>query len=142
MNTWVNGVLSDRVDHRDRGLQYGDGLFETMRVTDGAIRLLDFHLERLAAGCERLKIVVPNLPRLRKELKGHAAPRSQAVLKLIVTRGVGTRGYRPSGRERSTRVICLYALSRKVLQSTEGLVRIRMHSQVFEDGGRQLATRH
>ena len=46
MNVWIDGRRARRVDHRDRGLQYGDGLFETMRVRRGAVRLLDFHLER------------------------------------------------------------------------------------------------
>ena len=52
--SWINGVAGRCVDYRDRGLQYGDGLFETMRVRRGRVRLLEFHLERLFEGCRRM----------------------------------------------------------------------------------------
>ncbi len=96
------------IDHRDRGLQYGDGVFETMRVRRQRVRLLDFHLDRLSEGCRRLKIEPPSAVRLRRELESRAALRAEAVLKLIVTRGAGSRGYRPSGEERCTRVMSLH----------------------------------
>jgi 4-amino-4-deoxychorismate lyase len=95
------------LNFRDRGLQYGDGVFETMRVRRREIRLLDFHLERLYSSCRRLKIVAPSAPELRRELKFIAGRRSEGILKLIVTRGAGPRGYRPSGSERCTRISTL-----------------------------------
>ena len=111
MSTWINGVASGgRLAPLDRGLQYGDGLFETMRVRRRAVRLLDFHLERLADGCRRLAIAPPDGRRLRDELTRIALRRSEGVLKLIVTRGVGPRGYRPGGTERTTRVVSLHPL--------------------------------
>ncbi len=125
MNSWVNGRAAGTVDARDRGLQYGDGLFETMRVRRRAIRFLDYHLERLGAGCARLALAAPDLGRLRKELSRIAARRAEAVLKLIVTRGVGARGYRPSGCERSTRVISLHPLSRNAVRAAAGPVQLR-----------------
>ena len=123
---WVNGRPTSRMDVRDRGLQYGDGLFETMRVRRGRIRLLEYHLERLAEGCRRLGIAAPDGARLRRELERAAAPRRDAVLKLIVTRGVGPRGYRASGRERTTRLLSLHALSRASLEATRGGVGVRL----------------
>jgi 4-amino-4-deoxychorismate lyase len=113
LSAWINGRASTAIDHRDRGLQYGDGVFETMRVRRGRIRLLDYHLERLYEGCRRLDIRAPRADKLKLELLTHAAARADAVLKLIVTRGIGPRGYRPSGRERSTRVMSLHALPRR-----------------------------
>jgi 4-amino-4-deoxychorismate lyase len=74
------------------------------------VRLLDYHLQRLFDGCRRLMIDPPDERGLRRELERAAARRAAAVLKLIVTRGVGTRGYRPTGRERSTRIIALTPL--------------------------------
>ncbi|MGA2188407.1 MAG: aminodeoxychorismate lyase [Steroidobacteraceae bacterium] len=112
MRIWIDGRAGGAIDPRDRGLNYGDGVFETMRVRGRSIRLLDYHLERLHEACGRLKIAAPSAARLRKELTRIAAQRSEAVLKLIVTRGVGARGYRPSGRERCTRVISLSPLPR------------------------------
>ena len=104
---WINGAAGRHVDWRDRGLQYGDGLFETMRVRAGRIRLLDYHLERLYDGCRRLSIRAPRPPSLRRELELRAKPHADAVLKLMLTRGSGTRGYRPNGRERCTRVLSM-----------------------------------
>ncbi len=79
----------------DRGLHYGDGLFETMRVVDGHIRLLDRHLGRLVAGAGRLAIPLPPMDTLRSSLEHAAEGHRDGVLKLIVTRGAGGRGYLP-----------------------------------------------
>ena len=113
MSSWINGRAATGIDHRDRGLQYGDGVFETMRVAQGRIRLLDYHLQRLYEGCRRLGIRAPEAGKLKRELAKHAAPRADAVLKLIVTRGIGARGYLPSGQERCTRVISLHRLPQR-----------------------------
>lgn len=123
MSVWVNGRRQSRIDARDRGLAYGDGLFETMRVRDGRIRLLDLHLERLYGGCRRLGIEAPPAGALRGELERCARPQREAVLKLILTRGVGARGYRPSGAERPTRVISTHPLP--ALPALRG-VRVRL----------------
>lgn len=125
-NTWINGRRGTAVDYRDRGLQYGDGLFETMRVRQFAVRFLDYHLERLYAGCRRLEITPPAPRLLRRELEAAAALRREGVLKLIVTRGSGRRGYRPTGRERCTRILTLHALARAARRETEAPARVRL----------------
>jgi 4-amino-4-deoxychorismate lyase len=109
MSIWINGRRGTVIDCRDRGLQYGDGLFETMLVRRGRIRLLELHLERLAAGCRRLGLAAP-APEIEREVALRARQGAEGVLKLILTRGRGTRGYRPSGDERCTRVLSLHAL--------------------------------
>ncbi len=124
MSAWINGRRAAKIDYRDRGLQYGDGLFETMRVHRGRVRLLEYHLERLDRGCRQLKIAGPSQLALRRELTRVAALRSEGVLKLIVTRGVGPRGYRPTGRERCTRILALDALPKTVL--ADGPARVRL----------------
>jgi 4-amino-4-deoxychorismate lyase len=108
VTSWVNGREGATVDCRDRGLNYGDGLFETMRVRRRSVRFLDYHLERLEEGCRRLSIADPNLRRLRRELNKAAARRVDGVLKLVVTRGIGERAYRPTGQEKTTRILSLY----------------------------------
>jgi 4-amino-4-deoxychorismate lyase len=110
LSAWINGRRRSTLSYRDRGLQYGDGLFETMRVQRRRIRLLEFHLDRLYQGCGRLKIQAPKPIFLRRELERIAAGRSEGVLKLIVTRGCGPRGYRPAVRARATRIATLHAL--------------------------------
>lgn len=92
----VDGVAVATIPADDRGLAYGDGLFETMRGVDGRVALWDFHLARLTLGCARLGIPVPDGRTLASEcaslLHGHA----DAVLKLVLTRGGGARGYAPA----------------------------------------------
>jgi 4-amino-4-deoxychorismate lyase len=126
VNAWINGRKSARIDYRDRGLQYGDGVFETMRVRRGRIRLLEYHVERLHMSCRQLDIAGPPLRALRRELARTAALRSEGVLKLIVTRGLGPRGYRPTGRERCTRILALHALPKTVLTDGSTPARVRL----------------
>jgi 4-amino-4-deoxychorismate lyase len=114
MSVWVNGRRRSTLDSRDRGLQYGDGLFETMRVRRRLVRLLDYHLERLSEGCRRLGIGAPGGAYLRAELERIACGRINGILKLIVTRGSGPRGYRSSGREHATRIVTLDALPKGI----------------------------
>ena len=88
------------ISSADRGLHYGDGLFETISCAHGRPRWLERHLERLRSGCERLQIRMPDATQLRAQLAALAAGEARCLLKLIVTRGVATaRGYRPSGEE-------------------------------------------
>jgi 4-amino-4-deoxychorismate lyase len=93
---WINGSEARLVDVRDRGLAYGDGLFETIAVRSGLPRLLSWHLERLAEGCGRLQLPVPDRQRLEQDLVAASAGTSHGVLKLIYTRGSGPRGYAAS----------------------------------------------
>jgi 4-amino-4-deoxychorismate lyase len=89
----VNGTPGT-IDPRDRGLAYGDGLFETMAYRDGRIRWLEYHLDRLLLGCGRLAIPAPDRALLQSEIEANYPSDGPAVVKLIVTRGVGARGYR------------------------------------------------
>lgn len=114
------------LDCRDRGLQYGDGVFETMRVLKGRIRLLELHLDRLYSGCRALRLKAPQRPRLRLELTRRASRRRDGVLKLIITRGSGPRGYRPSGAQRCTRIVSLHALAHRGSAEDSMPVRLRV----------------
>ena len=123
MSTWINGRQGTVIDCRDRGLQYGDGLFETMRVRRGRIRLLELHIARLLEGCRRLGLDAPAAG-LEREAIARARQCAEGVLKLILTRGSGARGYRPTGKERCTRVLSLHALPPSAARSK--LVRVRL----------------
>lgn len=101
----VNGETSDLIDVRDRGLHYGDGLFETLAVRDGRPELLEAHLERLARGCRVLGITGVDPALLAREIEQAAAGESRCVLKLVVTRGCGGRGYRPPGNLTPQRIL-------------------------------------
>jgi 4-amino-4-deoxychorismate lyase len=100
----VNGQRTG-VDPADRGLAYGDGVFETMAAKGGQIRWLDWHFERLEEGCQRLQIPAPSRALIEAEIAEHCPLDQRAVVKLIVTRGPGTRGYRPPETPRPTRIL-------------------------------------
>lgn len=89
----VNGEETGAVPVTDRGLQFGDGVFETIAVRDGEPRLLDRHLDRLFQGADRLGFSPPARGVLEEEAARIAAGTDRAVLKMIVTRGSGGRGY-------------------------------------------------
>lgn len=92
MRSWVDGQPADAVPLKDRGLAYGDGLFETLAVKAGQPVLLDRHLQRLDEGCRRLALVADQAL-IRDELLAYAAALGDGVLKLILTRGDSLRGY-------------------------------------------------
>ena len=89
---WVNGQPADGLSVRDRGLAFGDGLFETIKVVNGRPELLDRHLHRMEQGCRRLAIPC-GIESLRYQLLAFSAQLEKGVAKLVVTRGEGMRGY-------------------------------------------------
>ena len=92
----------------DRGLHYGDGLFETMMVRDGRIRFASLHRARLTAGCARLRLALALEP-LWEQTGTLARQHGDAVLKLLVTRGSATqRGYGISGDEQCRSLLFAY----------------------------------
>lgn len=105
---WIDGMPVAVLPADDRGLQYGDGLFETFAVKDGRICLLDLHLQRLAEGCRRLGLGMPPQDAIRTELQAMAGGAVRAVLKLILTRGSGGRGYRLPADAVARRVLSRY----------------------------------
>jgi 4-amino-4-deoxychorismate lyase len=104
MDSWVDGQPADALSLKDRGLAYGDGLFETIAVRGGQPILLDRHLTRLAEGCSRLAIAA-DIDRVRTELRAYAAAMGEGVLKLILTRGDGLRGYAPDPAAQGRRIL-------------------------------------
>ena len=101
----VDGVPAAQVAADDRGLAYGDGVFETLRWCGDAAPLWPRHRERLALACERLRMPVPDLDLCGHEVARVAAGLSRAVVKLIVTRGTGARGYAPARGPACTRIV-------------------------------------
>lgn len=91
----INGEKRDQLSVTDRGLHYGDGLFETVAVINGQPRLWSSHMARLQRGCEVLKLPQPDTAQMHKELIALCEGESRAVVKIIYTRGSGGRGYLP-----------------------------------------------
>jgi 4-amino-4-deoxychorismate lyase len=108
-SSWINGVRADRIGAEDRGLHYGDGLFETITCIDGRPRWLALHLERLRRGCQRLQLRWDDFQMLGAEIQSHTPAEGRCIMKLILTRGPAQqRGYRPSGDETPTRILRRY----------------------------------
>ena len=103
----INGIFKKNISVLDRGLAYGDGIFETMnwrasksnKVQIYGVEYWDRHLERLKIGCNKIKLPMPSKDLLnsyknkilKKSLESNI---NRGVLKIIITRGVGGRGYK------------------------------------------------
>ena len=105
MISLVNGKPGDMLATRDRGVQYGDGVFETIAMQDGMPLFWERHMERLVAGCLALGFPAPDRKQLREETAAVAGAAARSVVKIIVTRGVGVRGYRPDREAVPTRIV-------------------------------------
>ena len=103
-NAWVNGTPADYIDVHNRGLAYGDGVFETVRVMESGPVLLEYHLQRLQDGLNRLSIDYDG-ELIRNELTGFIDCHPPGVIKLIVTRGDGGRAYSVRGCGENRRIL-------------------------------------
>ena len=104
----INGEPSETISVHDRGLQYGDGLFETLAVQNNQPLCWARHFARLQLGCQRLKIDCPAEKLILSDVNRLCMDTKQAVLKMIITRGAGGRGYKSLQTELPTRIIAIY----------------------------------
>jgi 4-amino-4-deoxychorismate lyase len=118
----VNGQSGDSVAVFDRGLAYGDGLFETIRLINGQPLLFPLHLARLQAGCQRLGLHFDTEALLNeiRQLSQFGTGQDQ-VLKIIITRGIGGRGYRPAANLVANRILTLQPYAEDVDAVTHGI---------------------
>jgi 4-amino-4-deoxychorismate lyase len=101
---WIDGTPADTLSVKDRGLAYGDGLFETVLVKAGQPSLFVRHLQRLEAGAQRLAMNL-DIALVERECQAFAAQMGEGVLKLIITRGDGLRGYAPAADAQPRRIL-------------------------------------
>ena len=108
MQSLINGQQAERISIRDRGFQYGDGCFETIRVLSNKPILWSAHLKRLKHACKTLQLSV-NFELLQSEITQlfQRNKTADVILKIIVTRGEGGRGYTPPEHANCTRIIQL-----------------------------------
>lgn len=114
---FVNGEVNDQVSVYDRGFAYGDGVFETLLVVGAKAPFRNLHWQRLQLGCTRLRInldeefvnrcVDSALLRLEEVKSDEPIPLKTSILKIIVTRGVGQRGYKPGNSQPPTMIVQL-----------------------------------
>ena len=104
----VNGDEGARIAANDRGLLYGDGLFETILFANGAAPLWLRHVHRLLRGCERLGLPAPDPELLAREAGQVVVGMQRAVVRMTLTRGTGARGYAPPQEAECTRIVAAF----------------------------------
>ncbi len=138
---WINGRAGRELTVLDRGLQYGDGLFETMACQGGRVRFLALHVARLREGCARLGLRT-DAGALAREVEAFAAHAPDATLKLMLTRGTArARGYAVSGEEEPTRILLRYAPAVSDRAASEG-VRVRLAQLRFGENPALAGIKH
>lgn len=109
----------DTVPFANRGLHYGDGLFETLRVYRGEVPLWPRHLARLREGAARLGIAVPEPAFVEARIAELVTGVEAGVLKLLLTRGDGGRGYAPPAE-----AVPVWMLTQHALPASQGALRL------------------
>ncbi|POZ14075.1 aminodeoxychorismate lyase [Lelliottia aquatilis] len=105
----INGHEQDTLPANDRATQFGDGCFTTARIADGNVCLLEAHIQRLQLACERLLIPFKQWAELQCEMIDMAKGNSRGVLKVIISRGAGGRGYSGASCLNPTRILSVSA---------------------------------
>ena len=102
----INGKFKDSISVYDRGLAYGDGFFETMlwdsfknkNNTNIGVEFWLRHLRRIKDGCKLMQINFPTDDEITRQrniiLTASLKEEKSGLLKMIITRGVGGRGYK------------------------------------------------
>ena len=93
----------------DRGLAFGDGLFETMRISRAELPLLDYHIERLLHGADQLGISMSEIV-VRRDValaleQAETGKDTVWRLKYILTRGNSDSGYTPNPGAKANRIM-------------------------------------
>ncbi|WP_028006688.1 aminodeoxychorismate lyase [Solimonas flava] len=104
MKALLDGRPGDAVALDSRGLAYGDGVFRTLLVVDGAALHVDDHLAALARDAQRLDLQMPSPALLLADTRILAAGQARAVVKWLLVRRSEGRGYRPATRA-ATRIV-------------------------------------
>ncbi len=129
---WLDGkvVRADRacVSVFDRGLQYGDGLFETLRVYDGQVFAVDEHLARLRASARFLDLPVPrrSWDAAIAELLDRNALRDDAWVRIVLTRGPAAPALLPPNRVKPTLILLAGRLDPRLIKLARRGVRVEL----------------
>ena len=119
----VNGQHQNLLPVADRAVQYGDGAFETILVRDHQPVFWQQHLDRLYAACQTLQIPA-DLSSLRTEADSLiAAHGATGVLKIIISRGAGGRGYSAPASPEPTRILQIHPLPQDYLHAARKGIR-------------------
>lgn len=127
----INGSFDQEISAFDRGLSYGDGVFRTMQICNGLPVNWPLHYQKLVADCAVIGIVCPSPELLMSDLQQLISiedilENKIGVIKIIVTRGVGERGYAPPAITVPTRVLIKSAMPQYAALNYEQGVRLHV----------------
>ncbi len=121
--TLVNGEEASSILITDRGLQFGDGVFETIRIHQGKPVWWQRHMDRLLDGCHRLYFAeIPDIDTLQQEASTLVSSCATGVLKIIITRGYSNSGYAVSIDTPPNRILSLMPDTRHQSRAEQGIV--------------------
>ena len=119
----VNGEESSSIEVTDRGLQFGDGVFETLRIHQGRPVWWQLHMDRLLEGCRRLHFThLPDTGVFQQEASLLSANCPKGTLKIILTRGASSSGYAAPADIIQNRILQLSYDNRHQSKSEQGIV--------------------
>lgn len=106
----INGKADAFIPFSDRGLHYADGVFETVALRNGCLQFWQQHLDRMQHACRRLGLPQVDAAQWLQDVRALQLDANQdAVIKLMLTRGSGGRGYGPPADAQATRMVAAYA---------------------------------
>lgn len=118
----VNGQEQQHIEIADRAFQYGDGCFTTMAFRSGRLELFDAHINRLKLACKTLYIDFDQWSELESCIIDSLKSDADCVVKVMITRGVGGRGYSPEGAVNPSFIITHHSIpANYTLWQTDGI---------------------
>lgn len=129
LNGRIVAAARARISVFDRGLQYGDGLFETLRVYRGQVFALAQHLDRLRGSADLLGIPLPGIDwhdAMRRLLAAQRLAHDDAWIRLVVTRGPAAPGLLPPSEPKPTVLILAGALDPTLAMRRRRGVRVEL----------------
>jgi len=106
----INGRRESNLTPLDRGLAYGDGVFRTFPVHNGIPRSWPLQYRRLTEDCNALGIVCPPASLILSDIAALCDETEHVVIKVIVTRGEGVRGYAVPALAQPNRMVIKLAM--------------------------------
>ncbi|MBC7787102.1 MAG: aminodeoxychorismate lyase [Methylophilaceae bacterium] len=125
LNDYLVNGQRQLISPLDRGFSYGDGVFRTFAICLGHDKLAhiwSINYQKLVADCNVLGIVCPSATILFDDISQLLAVDELSVIKIIITRGEGARGYTPPAVAVPNRVVIKSAMPSFPSQNlTEGV---------------------
>ena len=126
--TLVNGEPAHHLPVDDRAIAYGDGCFTTIAKVAGHIQLVDEHIQRLKRACLVLDLPFSDWSSLRRQIVQIGESSTDIVIKVIISRGSGGRGYSTQGATQPVTILSLHAMPTHYSAWKVGGIRLNLSS--------------